>query len=482
MPPNEDAGLGIWREYLGRQRWFAGKGRRIASVDLWDSIRVGAPSTSFGYRIIEVGYASGPPERYALGLPAVDGADRRGSPTEAAQTPARVRTLLDAIAEGRTVTAGHGALEFALDATDRLPKGSDVEDAAIAVVLGEQSNRSTRVGDRWMMKEYRRLQPGPNPDRELPQALIRAGFRRVPRPVGGALYRRRGVEPIDLISVTEFVRNRGDGWAVWGGWLRETPPDRVGAVLDREAEEIGRLTGDLHRALARISEESDPAEPPTDNDLDRRRERWQERNDLAGARLSEARPRLPADLAERIGRIDGWPHRLLPLARILPEIARSGVPAMRIHGDYHLGQLLRAEDGYFILDFEGEPAHSIAERRAVDWAAKDVAGMIRSIDYRVRAAPRDPQDGPGLLSPTNRALRDRLVDRFLQAYWGEIRRGPLGIQPDSWPAFETLVRYYSVEKLCYELLYELDHRPDWLGIPLAALEELLEKPLVAFGR
>ncbi len=478
MAPDEAPGPRAWTEYLHDQRWFAGKGRPVVSVDLWDRIEAERAPVPWGYRLIEVGYSSGLPERYALGLPAQGGSGSERSPIEAAQTPARVRALLDAIAEGRTLAGMHGTLTCALDEGGRPLTAGDVEDAAIVPVTQEQSNRSTRVGDRWMLKEYRQLQPGPNPDRELPRALIRAGFDRVPRPVGGAVYRRRGVGAIDLISVTEFVPNRGDAWTVWGHWLREAEPHRVDAVLGREAEAIGRLTGSLHRALARISEAAFAAEAPTGSDLERRRERWQERNDLAGHRLSEARPRLPAGLADRIARIDGWPQRLLPLARILAETARSGVRPMRIHGDYHLGQLLRAEDGYFVLDFEGEPAHTIAERRSVDWAAKDVAGMIRSIDYRLRAGPSGSAATPGLLSPSDRALRDRIIARFLRAYEHEIGRGPDGIQPEGAAATAALVRYYSIEKLCYELLYELDHRPAWLGIPLAALEEILEQPVV----
>ncbi|EQD61299.1 trehalose synthase, partial [mine drainage metagenome] len=238
MAADESPGPGAWGEYLKDQRWFAGKGRRIVSVDPWDSIDVGEPRQRFGYRLIEVGYDSAPPERYALGLPSAD--DRGDSPREVGQTPARVRALLAAIAEQRTVDGVHGRLEFSSDATDP-PLSGDVTDESIVEVRGEQSNRSTRVGDRWMLKEYRQLQPGPNPDRELPRALIRAGFGRVPRPVGGAVYRRGGVDPIDLISVTEFVPNRGDGWAVWGRWLRETPSDRIESMLAPEAEGIGRL-------------------------------------------------------------------------------------------------------------------------------------------------------------------------------------------------------------------------------------------------
>ncbi|EQD70947.1 trehalose synthase-fused probable maltokinase, partial [mine drainage metagenome] len=207
-----------------------------------------------------------------------------------------------------------------------------------------------------------------------------------------------------------------------------------------------------------------------------------ERADLAGRHLSEARPRLPAALAERIGRIEGWPAQLRPVARIVPEVARSGVRAIRIHGDYHLGQLLRADDGYFVLDFEGEPSHPIPERRALEWAAKDVAGMIRSIDYRVRVGSSDPAGSSGRLSAAGQALRDRLRDRFLQGYRSEIGPAPAGIQPDAPARFEALVLYFRIEKLCYELQYELDHRPTWLGIPLAALEELLEDPAIRSGR
>ncbi len=482
MAPDDDTGPAAWAEFLRSQRWFAGKGRPIASVELWDSIRLGGHPAPFGYRLIEVGYTAGPRERYALGRSAVVGQDPLGPPAEAAVAPAQVRALLEAIATGRVVEAEHGRLEFSLDAPDRVPRTDEVEDAAIVPVLGEQSNRSTRVGDRWMVKEYRLLQPGPNPDRELPQALVRAGFDRVPRPVGGAVYRRPGIEPIDLISVSEFVPNWGDGWTVWGRWLRETPPDRIDSVLGGEAEAVGRLTGELHRTLARIYGPGHVADGLTETDLDRRRELWQERNDIAGHRLNVAGPRLRPDLADRIAQIEGWPRRLLPLARILPEVARSGLLALRIHGDYHLGQLLRADDGYWILDFEGEPAHSIAERRAVDWAAKDVAGMLRSIDYRVRAGTEGPGGLRGPFSHPAGALRPRLVERFLDAYEREIRRGPPGIQPDSPAAFDALVRYYSIEKLCYELLYELDHRPDWLGIPLSALEELLASPGVGVGR
>jgi trehalose synthase-fused probable maltokinase len=448
---------------LVRQRWFAGKGREIASIELWDDLPWGRPANGFGYRLIEVKYRSGSPEHYS-----VDRWSPRGGAGESGAD--RARTLLECVAEGRRVEGRVGRLEFFNELPDLRQGVAEVPNEAIRPMTIEQSNQSTRVGDRWMVKEYRLLQPGPNPDLELPRALIAQGFTSVPRPLGGAIYRRPGLEPIDLLSVTEFVPNLGDGWSFWLRLPRELPPEAWGERWTDEAAQIGRLTGDLHVALARISEATTTEEAPPVSELDRRRERWQERNDVAGHRLDQARDRLSPEIAERIRQIGGWPDRLLPLARVLPEAARAGVRAIRVHGDYHLGQLLRTPTGYVVIDFEGEPSHLIWERRSLEWAAKDVAGMLRSFDYAIRSH-RAPLGFT--LTDADRERRDKVAERFLEEYFARVRQTPWGIQPSDRQLFDCLVSYFVVEKLCYELLYELDHRPDWLAVPLGALEEFL---------
>ena len=305
----------------------------------------------------------------------------------------------------------------------------------------EQSNTSVVLGERLIIKLYRLLEPGENPDLEVSLFLTAVGFADTPAVAGAMAYAERSGDGAAAAMLQAFVPSTGDAWAAMLRLLAEDP--RRGVDL---AATLGGLTATMHAALA--SRPEHPAFPARAATV----------AETAGWRASAER-----QLAQAVTAVDGAPHeRLVELAPAVTArfadtfgLATGEARASRIHGDYHLGQLLaRTDGGFSVIDFEGEPARPLAERRQAGSPMRDLAGLLRSLDYAARTATRhDPAfDAEDWLAAAHEAA--------IGAY-GSISSTEAG-----------LLQAFELEKACYEVRYEASNRPDWLWLPLAALERI----------
>lgn len=416
--------------WLAAQRWFRAKQRAISAVTVTDRASLGAAHAELV--VLEVAYTDGAMDHYLV-LAVEEGGELR----EPRDGDGAWRTMVRLMAEGAELHAEHARVR--LDATpvldELLPSAREASAALEERRLGvEQTNTSVVLGERLILKLYRLLEPGVNPDLEVSAFLTDIGFPHTPPLAGSAHYLPEGGESCAALMLQALVPSRGDAWALVLS-LVASPGDwpRASAA----AERIGAISAQLHAALAsRPDDAAFPARRATEDEIAAWEKAAQRGLTAALASLSgQARDRLEAmapAIRERLATIG---------------LARS-VPVSRIHGDYHLGQLLAAPDGgFWIIDFEGEPARPLEERRQVTSPVRDVAGMLRSFDYAARTV-----DAGGWLVEARRA--------FLGAY------GAIG------PELVPLLAAFEVEKACYEVRYEANHRPDWIWLPLEALARL----------
>ena len=432
--PLDLARLDAW---LVGQRWFRSRTRPLRAVNVHDSIPL--PAGNAMLLVLLASYVDGAEERYLV--PAVGATD---PPREAADGDGVWRSLLASMAEGpRVLASRHGGLVLepgpALD--ELLPGGraaaEDLPERAMGV---EQSNTSVRLGDRLMLKIYRLLEPGVNPEVEVLELLTERGFAHAPLAAGSMRYVPDDAEPAAAGIVQSLVPARGDAWA----WMLDHlaapsgEPDRAIA----SAAEIGGITAELHAALQSVPDRPDfPSRAATPEE----RESWR-----AGAegQLDAALAAIGEEERARLSRVATDVR-----AAFAALTSAAGAWASRIHGDYHLGQLLVTADGFVVTDFEGEPARPLAERRRPASPLRDVAGMLRSLDYAARTTrQRQPGfDADAWLAGARSA--------FLTAY-GE-------------PADPSLLLALELEKACYEVRYEANFRPDWTWLPLEAIERMV---------
>ncbi|HYN65078.1 MAG TPA: hypothetical protein VES36_10795 [Candidatus Limnocylindrales bacterium] len=421
--------------WLASRRWFRSKARPLREVTVHDA----APLADDGWLLIVAAhFADGGEAHYFV--PVTLAAGRQAEPADGAGV---WRSLVALMAGGQQRIHGNRG-EFVLEPTpalgELLPGGADeaarLEERRLQV---EQSNTSVRLGDRLMLKLYRLLEPGINPEVEVMDFLTTVGFTRAPLLAGWISYQDGALEPAAAAMIQSLVPARGDAW----GWMLE----RLAAVPQGPVEalaavaQIGGITAELHAALrSRPELPGFPARPATAAEL----EAWREG---AHQQLTGALAALGGDDLRRL-------DELAPAVRQrFEEIASaSGVAVSRVHGDYHLGQLLAMDRGFVVTDFEGEPARPLAERRLSSSPLRDVAGMLRSLEYAARTVER-VESG---FAPES-WLRDART-AFLAAYGG--------------PGESPLLRALELEKACYEVRYEANYRPDWVWLPLHALERL----------
>jgi trehalose synthase-fused probable maltokinase len=423
--------------WLAAQRWFRAKRRVVAAVVPHDL----APIDEHGgwLAVITAQYADGLEDRYLV--PLVEHGHELREPRDGDGV---WRSLAALMLSGGELAGSRGVFVFAPTAAGaRLAPGGAAGLSGLAERrLGvEQSNSSVVLGDELIVKLYRLLEPGENPDVEVGSFLTEAGFEYTPAVGGSGAYLPDDDASCAVAMLQPFVASRGDGWS-WA--LAGIEGDDDGLQVVEGITTIGAVTERMHAALA-----SDPGNP--------------------------AFPARAATAAERAGWRDGAERQLdgalaavgeeanARLQVLAPAIrdrfaaleSSGSASATRIHGDYHLGQLLRTPDGFMVIDFEGEPARPLSERRMPSSPLRDVAGMLRSLDYAVRTAQRaggGPADADEWLARARSAL--------LSAY------GRLG--PDD----GELLAAFELEKACYEVRYEANNRPDWTWLPLDALERL----------
>jgi maltokinase len=308
-------------------------------------------------------------------------------------------------------------------------------------VGAEQSNTSLVYDDAVILKVFRRLADGPNPEVEVTEALAGVGFTAVAEPLGS--WRR---DDRDLAFAQRFLAGGTEGWAMALTSLRElyadpSDPAEAGGDFGAEAHRIGEVTADLHIAMSKAFGRS-PGNA----------------HEWADLMEEQVKRVLSGDVAEGAGRV---------VSR-LRDLDDAG-PAIRVHGDYHLGQVMRTDPGWYILDFEGEPARPRAERVQPTSPLKDVAGMLRSLDYApaVAMATQD-EDVTGLARAWEARNRACFLDGYLD------RATDAGLLPGDPAARSAVLAAFELDKAVYEVAYEQAHRPDWVEIPTRAVAQLVE--------
>ncbi|MDQ3946386.1 MAG: phosphotransferase [Actinomycetota bacterium] len=304
----------------------------------------------------------------------------------------------------------------------------------------EQSNTSLVYDDAVILKVFRRLADGPNPEVEVTEGLAEVGFTHVAEPLGS--WRQEGR---DLAFAQRFLAGGTEGWALALTSLRELyadpcDPAEAGGDFGAEAHRLGEVTADLHIALAQAF-----GRFPGSAD------HW------ADLMEDQVKRVLSGDMAEGARR----------LVSRLRELDDPG-PAIRVHGDYHLGQVMQTDSGWYVLDFEGEPARPLAERVRPTSPLKDVAGMLRSFGYAPAVAMVTQEEDVTALA---RAWEARNRASFLDGYMA--RAVDAAIVPEDPVARSAVVAAFELDKAVYEVAYEQAHRPDWVEIPTRALAQLV---------
>ncbi|MGC2637257.1 MAG: maltose alpha-D-glucosyltransferase [Acidobacteriaceae bacterium] len=498
--------------YLQRQRWFGGKSRTIVRAQVVDSVWFDEDRAALVW--VNVDYAEGQRDTWLLCLAMSFGeaashlretasqqvlatagsAMQAGVLHDGMLRPSVPAALLEILAGGDELRTRDGLLRGVPGAL--LPSLRGSGPLAARVSGAEQSNTSAIFGDRLIMKIFRRQQNGTNPDVEVGRFLTEeAKFQHIPAYGGAIEYRRGDAEPATFALLQGLVQNEGDGWQ----WTLEeldryyesaasvrsapapaaaigtTPTEahqHAGIYLEA-ARTLGRRTGEMHRALASGKSEAFLPVTPTAGDLEAMRHQLAAHATSAFDVLKSNLSRLPDDTVEAAALALSRRGALLAKFRRLAELQSAG-QWTRIHGDYHLGQVLRSRGDFVILDFEGEPARPLAERRAKHSPLKDVAGMLRSFSYAAYVAltkytSRRPEDY-AQLEAWARLWETAVSGEFLRAY-GEAVTGT-AIVPPAGQDFDTLLDVYMLDKALYELVYELNNRPAWIRIPLHGILSL----------
>ena len=488
-------------ERLAGRRWFGSKGQGITAIALRDAAILSERPPAV-LALIDVALAGAGSETYSLPLalrPSAEAAAlESGSAAaflalessagtfllyDATADPECARALYALLAAGARLSGRRGRFVFV--GVQTLPAAAVGEPRSLGV---EQSNTSIRYGDRSLLKLYRRLQDGPNPDLEVPLFLsTRAGFPYSPPLLGYAEYAGPGLAAT-LASLQAFVANEGDGWREAQAQLRgllgaaqaesDMPAGELvwghSAAYLEQVRRLGQVTAELHLSLS--SDRTDPAfapEPVTEADL----EAWMGstaaslRAALAAAEAAAGHS--PPLLAGQLRALAGAEDRYLALLGGLRALAAAGVEKIRLHGDYHLGQVLRVPDGFVIVDFEGEPARPLAERRAKHLALRDVAGMLRSFDYAAAAGLKAVEGyETARLALVASAWAELTAEAFLAGYLAGALQGSASLIPSNPELLRRALDALLLDKALYELTYELDNRPDWVDLPLRYLVRL----------
>ncbi|MFB8773559.1 maltokinase N-terminal cap-like domain-containing protein [Streptomyces broussonetiae] len=437
----------LLREWLPRQRWFAGKGRPVAGFTLVAATELlpAGGKLSLHHLLVQVhqpltpaqGAPPAPGDCYQLLIGAREALPPRLAPAligHVTDGPLAGRTVYEALYDPRPADvllealrtqARIGGLRFERDGQLEIRSG-----LVPRVGTAEQSNSSVVYGDTFILKLLRRIVPGVNPDLELPLALAHEGCPRVPPPAGWMSAELSGQTYV-LGVLQPYLQGAADGWELA---LRELAK---GQDFGAEARALGRATAEVHTALARALPTLTLGPPQLDVLVDGMTQRL----DAAAQAVPALRPYAP---------------ELRTAFTALADLAADGCTwtAQRVHGDLHLGQCLRSPSGqWWLIDFEGEPAKPLAERRMPQPVVRDIAGMLRSFDYAAHS-----------VQPRVSGWADTCRAAYCSGY-AEIT----GRDPRTDP---VLLRAYETDKAVYEVVYEARHRPGWLPVPLSAVRRL----------
>ena len=499
--------------YLPKQRWFADKNAGAADVRLLDAGVFNDSGTQSYYAVIELPAVD---HAYFLPVSVVTGAPADRTPPPARATLSRIRRgardgyLYDGFAVDEFVRAlvgdlrenrrregsrGGAFIAYAMPALGELPLAPELPIRRMNV---EQSNTSVIVDEKIMLKGYRRANRGPQPELEIARFLDSVGYRNTPALLGFLEYVHPDTETIALAIAQQFADNQGDGWSVSQTYLdrffdrrknMETPQqleapavpglenrtdvDEHAIVVER-SRTLGVRTAELHRAFATSSGDAafEP-EATTAEDLAEWASQARDTAKRALDALEHDRRRVPAQLGEAVDELLAARESIL--AHFTPPRLTGAVMKTRYHGDYHLGQVLVVAADFLIVDFEGEPGRELAVRRRKSSPLRDVAGMLRSINYAAVSGMLGSVDERGAdtssLEPLARDWERRTAAAFLDGYRSTIAGCPS--YPEDAAAAQSLLDLFVLEKAFYEISYELANRPTWLGIPLEGIRAIL---------
>jgi maltose alpha-D-glucosyltransferase/alpha-amylase len=464
---------------LPNTRWFANKGSGIAGVTLHERVSLSL-DVAADIALADVHLAGRDPHslspRYVALIDAAGG--------DAIATPAVACWLLDVVRSGRSIHGRSGRfIGHAAGHAERVPSGSPAGTVTVTLLGGDASNTSLLVrcgSDGWVIKLLRRCHAGIQPEVEIGEFFAAASpWRETPRLCGWLEYvpadDDRDTVSAAIATVHEFAPGHATGWdrlvalLIADDGLAGRNGDEVIAIV----ASIGDVTARMHRAFS--SRPDIPAfapEQPTPTERKAAAARMSRHAEGVFALIESRLPRVEPAMAKRLATVLAARSTLVSRFDRLASLAPV-TSTIRVHGDYHLGQLLVAEQWtkplvaeqgrVLVIDFEGEPGRTLAERREKTLAAKDVAGMCRSFDYLLRHAAKSTG------RPYAAADLERLEACFLDAYRAEAVGMPW------WPAdrdaADSLLAVFKLDKAIYELAYELNNRPDWIDVPLAAIEE-----------
>jgi maltose alpha-D-glucosyltransferase / alpha-amylase len=523
----------ILPSYLKARRWFGGKAKKLKSVQLLEAIPVLVDSAEAFVTLLRVDYVEGDPDIYVLPLTAAFGEIaahmREGFPHpllanlqvavkgkrqgeagvlyDALYEKSFSTHLLDLIARHRRLRGINGDLLASSTQALRHVHNDPTVPLDPAVIKAEQSNTSVVYGGRYILKLFRRSDEGINPDLEIGRFLTEtAEFANVPPVVGALEYRRKSGGSMTLGILQEFVPNVGDAWTYTLDSLSHyferalahpeaQPPDLpqislldiqnddfpvlarelIGSYLE-SARLLGQRTAELHKALAISADQPDFAPEPFSTLY--QRSVYQSMQSQIVQVFQLLRPRLkqlPENTREDAQKVLDMETEVRRRYRSLLQ-RRISAMRIRVHGDYHLGQVLYTGRDFVIIDFEGEPARPLSERRIKRSPLRDVAGMLRSFHYVSYAAlfgqipSIRPADFPAL-EPWAKFWYTWVSVAFLKAYLAAAKEDP--ILPKDPTELQVLLEVYLLEKAVYELGYELNNRPEWVKVPLQGLLQLL---------
>ncbi|MCW2857619.1 MAG: hypothetical protein JWR52_3234 [Marmoricola sp.] len=442
--------------FLANQRWFAGKGRDFEITD----VRVlAALSETVRIELVDVAYAEGTPatETYQMPVSHYPGPQERLG--HALVREGDGEWTYDAVHDRDAMAVYLEVFDTGEDldglAVHRLA-GHDLDTSTHSTVFGgEQSNSSVAFGEDSLMKVFRKLTTGTNPDVEIHEALTRAGNTHVASLYG---YLSAEDEQLQLAMLQQFLRTASDGWVLALTSARnlyleaDLHPHEVGGDFAAEAHRLGATIAEIHQVLAGTfgTTTIDPA--------------------AIGQQMSDRFRAATSVVPDLSAYEDAVQSRFAALAEV--PSGTPGLVAHRIHGDLHLGQTLRTSLGWKLVDFEGEPAKPLAERRLPDSPWRDVAGMVRSLDYAAASTAADleaTEHGYDQIGYRAHEWVEHNVAALLDGYT-EQRGVPItGVE-------QTLLDAYVADKAVYEAAYEARNRPGWLPIPLAALDRLAKQP------
>jgi maltose alpha-D-glucosyltransferase / alpha-amylase len=504
--------------FLVGQRWFGAKGRRISTVELAEAIPLngGHDGTGGIVALVDVTFTEGEPSTYALPLVGrregedigaehvvarVEAADGPWLLVDGLRDPGTCRALLELI-ERRRVARGQ-ARRLAGSRAEGFARLRGEGSLEPQFGWGEQSNTSVQYGDRLVLKLFRRIGQGVHPELEVGRFLTdRTTFRHA-APTAGAIELTGGGAATTIAILQGYVQNEGDAWRYALDAIRESferalalpadqsAPPAAAAVMDMVGELpslltydligpflgsawlLGRRTAQLHLALG--SRPDDPTFAPEPITRMYQRSLYQAmRTQATGTLRRLTRIRIVPGVGEVLARQGEVPSRF---AVITGE--RISGQRIRTHGDFHLGQVLWTGRDFVIIDFEGEPARPLSERRIKRSPLRDVAGMLRSFDYATRTAMRSPWvedlsfEARGSLGEWAKAWTHWVSATFLGHYFEIAGTSPL--LPETQDERRRMLHAYLLDKAMYAVAYELDNRPDWLDVPVAGVLELLDE-------